>query len=66
MVPNLFILTIPFENITSALGPSHYLQLLKGRNNNQQDKNTIISLVSFTVFTFLCRTNNTYANQLDD
>ena len=27
VVPNLFVLATPFENITLAFGPSHYLQL---------------------------------------
>jgi len=38
VVPNLFDLATPFENIIYALDPSHYLQLLRCSNNSRQDK----------------------------
>jgi len=66
VVSNFFDLATPFEIITSALEPSPYLQLQRCSNNNREDKNVIILPVRFTVFTFLCKTNSTYANQWDD
>jgi len=52
VVSNLFDLVIAFENITSVLGPSHYLQLWRCSNSNQQHTLSF-HMLWFSVFRFL-------------
>ena len=56
VVPNLFDLATPFEILHARSTPATIYNCKDVRITTDKIRNTMVSLVGFTVFTFLCKT----------
>ena len=67
VVPSLFDLASPFELLHAPSTPATIYNCKDVRITTDKIRNTIVSRVGFTVFTFSCKTkHHVYYNQWDD